>query len=98
MAKSLKDRFWILAKARTADFGFTVHCETMLLDFIRYGTQTLSSEGFAENKIKMQEAEANLHRFLDAMIREATRRGLSNLQESTFHAARISLRPLWPFC
>ena len=98
MPDNLERRFWALAEAQTAGFGFAQDCELLMRNLIHQGVDRLTREGFAENEFKIHEAEANLSRFLGTMVHEAMRLGLRELHEPTFVAASRSLCPLWPFC
>jgi len=98
MGDILETRFWALAQSQTAGFGFAPGCEAEVRELIQRGVATLTTQGFAGNEFKIHEAEANLSRFLNAMTHEAMRLHLTQLHESTYHAARSSLCPLWPFC
>jgi hypothetical protein len=98
MPEDLEARFWALAEAQAAGFGFADNCEAMMRQFIAQGVQKLISEGSAGNEFKVHQAEANLSRFIDAMTYTAVRLHLDQLHEQTFGAAITSLCPLWPFC
>jgi hypothetical protein len=96
-AGELVSRFWNLAQAQTAGFGFAPDCELLLRGFIQQGVGRMVAEGAAGDEHKIHQAESNLSRFIDEMTREAMRMGLRELHEPTFGAAR-GLCPLWPFC
>lgn len=96
----LEARFWSHAQelAIRAGLGIATDCQTDLRRFIAGGVSQLQREGAHKDENRVNEAEANLRRFVERMIDEAKQRGVLELHEYTFGAARQSLCPIWPFC
>jgi hypothetical protein len=94
---ALERRLWAAAQYRAAAYGFKPACETLLRDFISAGVRN-AGQAVMLNTAQAAMIEANLVRFVDAMIAEAQRNGLQELGETTFHFAFSSLCPLFPFC
>ncbi|MEX0777542.1 MAG: hypothetical protein WD042_17695 [Phycisphaeraceae bacterium] len=84
----------LFQEARGADLSVGRDCEREVRDFITPQDQLYQA---STPEVRQQISE-NFRRFVKAMIDEAKRRGLPELRESTFHAARAGICPLFPFC
>jgi hypothetical protein len=78
--------------ARAAGLGIAPACEQLLRPFVDQGDQRVP-----DGSPQRPEAEANLERFIRAMIEDARAKGYNELHEDTFSAA-LTLCPLFPFC
>lgn len=81
-------------RAKSAGLGVGYDCESNVRSFITPADQTYRNSSPPDRAAIRQ----NFTRLIDAMVAEAKDRGLPELRESTFHAARSKLCPLFPFC
>lgn len=80
-------------KAKRAGLGVGMDCEQEVRRFITRADPIYRSSPQDRDVIKQ-----NFAGFVDVMIGEAENLGIDELRERTFHAARIKVCPLFPFC
>ena len=95
---AIERRLWARAQLRAADLGFASDCEVHIKQLIADAVETLEQQGVTTDPDRLAAAEQNLDIFVREMIVEARAQGLDQLHESTYHAARNRLCPLWPLC
>jgi hypothetical protein len=84
----------VFDEARAAGLGVGSDCEGDVRRFITPQDQLYrSSPQPVRERIR-----DNFRRLVKEMVKEAKRRNLTELRESTFHEARLKLCPLFPFC
>ncbi len=85
-------------QAARLGYGFSADSLSAVHSFVDGGVNVLQSAGQLSDEPSLALAEANITAFASAMVLEARDQNLPELRESTFHAARARLCPLWPFC
>lgn len=84
----------LIEEAKAHGLGVGPDCESEVSRFIMPQDQLYRSST-SRQRMEIQE---NFRRLATEMVHEAGRRGLLELRETTFHAARMKLCPLFPFC
>lgn len=95
---AVERRLWARAQLRAADLGFAPDCEVHVRQMAEDAARTLERQGFLTDPDRLAAAEQNVDIFIREMIEEARAQGLDQLHETTYHAARSKLCPLWPIC
>ncbi len=101
-AADIEKRLWVAAReiAAQAGFEFTVPCAQNVKDFIRAGVRNMTRLG-REQDADLEEAEANLSRWVEAMVKASTAtvgsKNTKMIREGALVAAK-RLCPIWPFC
>jgi hypothetical protein len=76
---------------------FTGNSALDLVMFIKTGAQEMVATG-RTSEDDLEEAKANLHRFLDEMESGRVELGYTEYREDVVEWARSKLCPMWPFC
>ena len=98
--QQLIDDFWNAAERTAKGFRLDIapDCAKDIRAFITTGVNRLEQEGLLGNYRRIAEAETHLIAFIGGMAHEAKQQNFTMLREVTYHAARTSFCPLWPFC
>lgn len=85
-------------EARRLNYKFTTDAQQNLIELIESGVERMTSSELVSD-LRRQEAERNLYKLIDYMVRNAKSRNLNeSIDTRTFSAVRLSICPLWPFC
>jgi hypothetical protein len=94
---AMTEQLWdiVVTESRRHRLGIAQNCESLLRQFIQHGAAALGDSPAPD---EAQEAQENLRRFVRLMVKDALKKGYTELHEDTFDEAKSRLCPLFPFC
>ena len=97
-AAALERRLWATVLYTSSELPIAPGCESLLRRLVSDTVSRLKEDGRLRSAAHVRLAEASMSHFVAAMVLEAKKAGVTQLQENFFDKVKRKLCPIYPIC